>query len=80
MNCFSAAVEGVRCVRFELRRLDGVNFRDFLGRNFVGKVRDAAADDRSFERPTGFRGERLPGGERLPRDAVQFAFALFDDY
>ena len=71
--------EGVGRVGFEFRRLDGVDFRDLLARDFVGEVRDSAADDGGFERPAGFGGQGLPGGEGLPGDAVQFAFTLFDD-
>ena len=55
--------ESVGRVRFEFRRLDGINFRDFLARNFGGKTRDAAADDGRLECPAGFGGESLSGGE-----------------
>ncbi len=79
MNCLSAGGESIGSVGFELRRLDGVHFRDLLARDFVGKARDPAADNGSLERPAGFGGQGLSGGERFPGDAVQFSFALFDD-
>ena len=38
------------------------------------------ADHRGFERPAGGGGNGLSGGDGFPGDAIQFAFALFDDY
>ena len=79
MNCLQRGREGVGRIGFEFRGLDGVDFRDFLARDFVGEACDSASRDRGFERPAGFGGQGLPGGEGLPGDAVQFSFALFDD-
>ena len=76
---FERSRESVWGVGLELGRLDRIDLRDLLGGNFVGKIPHAAADDCSFERPTGLSRKSLTRGERLPGDAVQFAFALFDD-
>jgi hypothetical protein len=71
--------KSIRSVGLEFGRLDRVDLEDLLSGNFVGKIRHAVANDCGFECPTGVGRERLPGGERLPGDAVQFTFALFND-
>ena len=63
----------------ELFALDGVHLGEFLGRDLTGDGADVVADDGSLDRPAGLRGEGLRSGERLPGNAVQFAFTLFDD-
>ena len=80
MNCLSAGGEGVRRVGLELRGLDGVDLRDFLGSDFGGEGGTPAAHDGGFESPAGGGGDGLAGGDGFPGDAIEFAFALFDDY
>ena len=77
---FERGGEGIGRVGLELRRFDRIDLRDFLGRDFGGEGRRVCPDDGGFESPAGGRGDGLSGGDRLPGDAVQFAFALFDDY
>ena len=72
--------EGIGRVRLELRRFDGVDLADLLGGNFGGEGGGAASDHGGFESPAGSGGDGLTGGDGLPGDAVEFAFALFDDY
>ncbi len=76
---FQSRSKRVGRVGIELRRLDHVNLRYFLPRNFSGDRSDSLADDRSFERPSGRRGDCLSGSDGFPRNAIQLAFALFDD-
>src|SRR5580698_10006215 len=72
--------EGVGGVGLEFRGFDVVDLRDLLGGNFGGQGGHAGADHDGFESPAGGGGYGLAGGNRLPGDAVEFAFALFDDY
>src|ERR1700676_1378275 len=72
--------KGVRRVGFEPGRLDVIHLGDLLRRYLARDCSCAGAHDRRFERPSCVSGDRLPGGNRLPRDAVQFSFALFNDY
>ncbi len=72
--------ESVGRVGLKLRRLDVIDFRYFFCGDFARDGRDARAGDGGFERPSGLRGDGLPGGDRLPGDAVQFAFTLLDYY
>ncbi len=70
----------VRSVRLQLRRLDVINLRHFLRGHFAGDSRNARPDHGRLQCPSSLRGDRLPARNRLPGDAVQFPFPLFDDY
>jgi len=72
--------EGIGRVRLELRRFDRIDLRDLLSRDFGGEGGSATSDDGCFEGPAGGGSDGLAGGDRLPRDTVEFPFALFDDY
>ena len=63
----------------ELFALDGVNLGDLFGRDFAGDSAEIIADDGGLDRPAGLRRNGLRSSKRLPGDAVQFAFTLFDD-
>ena len=76
---FERGGEGVGSVGLELRRLDGVDFRDLFPGYFCGQRADAGADYGGFEGPSGGGGEGLARGDSFPGDAVEFGFALFDD-
>ena len=70
----------VGSVGLEPGRLDVIHLGDFLLRHFARDRSYAGAHHRGLQRPSRLSGNRLPGGNRFPRDAVQFSFALFDDY
>src|SRR5207237_10701842 len=70
---------GIRSVGLELRRLDGVNLRHLLARDFLGERADTSTHHGCFQWPAGFGRQSLPGSKGLPGDAVQLAFALLDD-
>src|ERR1700686_657483 len=67
-------------VGFELRRLDVIHLGNFLLRYFTGDRGDVRARYSSLKRPSSFGSNRLPGCDGFPRDAIQLAFALFDNY
>src|SRR6266566_6090281 len=71
--------KGVRSIGFEPGRLDVIYFGDFLPRYLASDCSYAGPHDRRLQYPSSVSGDRLPSRNRLPRDAVQFSFALFND-
>src|SRR6267143_2142789 len=63
--------KGVRSIGFEPGRLDVIYFGDFLPRYLARDCSYAGAHDRRLQCPASVSGDRLPGRNRLPRDAVQ---------
>src|SRR3979490_63693 len=72
--------KGVWSIGFEPGRLDVIDFGDFLPRYLARDGSYARAHHRRFQRPSSLSGDRLPGRNRLPGDAVQFSFALLNNY
>src|SRR6266404_361579 len=71
--------KGVRSIGFEPGRLDVIYFGDFPPGYLARNCSYAGAHDRRLQCPSSVSRDRLPGRNRLPRDAVQFSFALFND-
>ena len=79
--------EFLQRVRHRVRRvwlkrdgLDVIHLRHLLRGHFARDGCHAGAEYRCLERPSGLRGDGLPGRNRLPGDAIQFAFTLLNYY
>ena len=72
--------ECIWSVRIEGSRFEIVNLTNFLPSNLVRDRTDATSNHCRFQSPSGFSGNRLSGNKRLPGDAVELPFALFDDH
>src|ERR1700674_3524484 len=72
--------KGVRSIRFKPGRFDVIDLGDLLLRYLARDRSYAGAHHRRLQRPSCVSGDRLPSRNCLPRDAIQFSGALFNDY